>query len=530
MLRIRQFGFVVLLAVVITSGCGRQSGSMTSAKMVPAFEVAQVTEEAYQQIPENQQFDVRNHPLSTFSIDVDTASYSNIRRFLQLGQLPPVDSVRIEEMINYFSYDDPEPSGGDPFSVNTEVAACPWNAVHRIVRIGLKGKTVAESERPPANLVFLIDVSGSMNDPRKLPLVKQSLKLLTQRLGHSDHIGIVVYAGAAGLVLPSTSAANRSQILAAIDSLQPGGSTNGAMGIRLAYDIAKQHFASNQINRVVLCTDGDFNVGITSQRQLQELIEREARSGIYLTVLGFGMGNLKDSTMEMLADRGNGNYGYVDSLLEARKLLVEQMSGTLMTIAKDVKIQVEFNPANVESYRLIGYENRQLAHRDFNDDTKDAGEIGAGHSVTALYEISLVDSTSNKAGVDPLRYAGATESDPPAVKDESNARSDELLFVKLRYKSPEGTESRLIQVPVTDNGQAFAAASSNLRFAAAVAQLGMLLRHSEYAANTTFDDIISTASSALGRDPGGHRTEFIRLAKLAQDLSIDGQRLARRNN
>jgi Ca-activated chloride channel family protein len=537
-MRYRSFPVVAIaLGLVFVAGCGKTAVKyMTSENSASTNNDRQdrltnhAFDEAYEHHPENRLRNVKEHPLSTFSIDVDTASYSNVRRFLRQRQLPPADAVRIEEFINYFSYDDPQPESGTPFSVNAEVADCPWNPLHRLVRIGLKGKTIAESERSSANLVFLIDVSGSMNNPKKLPLVKDSIKLLTQQLGESDHVGIVVYAGAAGLVLPATSTANKARILQAIESLQPGGSTNGASGIQLAYDVARENFVPGAINRVILCTDGDFNVGITSPQDLQQLIEREARTGVFLTVLGYGMGNLKDSTMELLADRGNGNYGYIDSLAEARKLLVEQMSGTLIAIAKDVKIQVEFNPAKVSAYRLIGYENRRLADRDFNDDTKDAGEIGAGHSVTALYEVVPTGiSAGSKPAVDRLRYQSTrSKTAEPVETKDADAVSRELLVVKLRYKDPDGDESRLIEVPVVDAGLTFGAASPNLRFAAAVAQFGMLLTNSDYRGDTTFDEIIGTAKSAITVDQNGHRTEFLELVKLARDLRNEQQRLLAR--
>ena len=480
--------------------------------------------EVYVKLPENSLLATKDQPLSTFSIDVDTASYSNVRRFLRDRQLPPVEAVRIEELINYFPYDDPAPAGNTPFSVNVEIAGCPWNGTHRLARIGLKGKTVTRQSRPQINVVFLIDVSGSMNHPKKLPLVKDSLKLLVDQLGEADHIGIVVYAGAAGAVLPATSATNRERIHAAIDGLSAGGSTNGSLGIRLAYDIARENLVPGAVNRVVLCTDGDFNVGVTGPRELQELIEGQAKSGIFLTVLGFGFGNLKDVTMEQLADHGNGNYGYIDTLAEAKKLLVDQMSGTLVTIAKDVKIQVEFNPAQVAAYRLIGYENRRLATRDFNDDKKDAGEIGAGHSVTALYELIPVGAPvgANK-GAEPLRYASNQKVAIEQIQAEPVRQGalSESLVVKLRYKEPTGDTSRLIEFPTVDTGLAFGAASNNLRFAAAVAEFGMLLSESSYRGNTTYDEIAETAAAVINSDAKGYRAEFLELVRLARDLTND---------
>ena len=370
-----------------------------------------------------------------------------------------------------------------------------------------------------------------MNHPKKLPLVKASMKMLLEQMDESDHIGIVVYAGAAGMVLPSTSAANKQRILAAIEQLQPSGSTNGAMGIRLGYQVARQNFVPGGVNRVILCTDGDFNVGITGPRDLQQLIEGEAKSGISLTVLGYGMGNLKDSTMELLADRGNGNYGYVDNIAEAKKLLVEQMSGTLITIAKDVKIQVEFNPAQVAGYRLIGYENRKLANRDFRDDTKDAGDIGAGHSVTALYEIVPVGAPPRSDAIpEPLRYQHPKSGRDDAIDHVAAASvSDELLLVKLRYKEPDGKQSRPLEFPVIDKGQSFEAASASLRFAAAVAEFGMLLTHSEFSGDSTFDHVINTAKDSGAHQADEHRSEFLELVKLARDLTFEKQAISLRN-
>lgn len=522
------------LGLVWVAGCGEAAKMST----VPLWEnqanesqpAIEPTNESYKHLAENRIVNVKQNPLSTFSIDVDTASYSNVRRFLRMGQLPPADAVRVEELINYFTYDDPQPDGECPFSVNLEVAGCPWNGAHRLVRIGLKGKSIDRGERGPANLVFLIDVSGSMNHPKKLPLVKASMKMLLEQLDESDHIGIVVYAGAAGLVLPSTSVGDKQRILAAIDQLQPSGSTNGAMGIRLGYDVARQNFIPGGINRVILCTDGDFNVGTTGPRDLEQLIEREAKTGVYLTVLGYGMGNLKDSTMEMLADRGNGNYGYVDNISEAKKLLVEQMSGTLITIAKDVKIQVEFNPAQVAGYRLIGYENRRLASRDFRDDTKDAGDVGAGHSVTALYEVIPVGAPLvSDATPEPLRYQHTKPVRGDAFENkEPTAVNDELLLVKLRYKEPDGRQSRLLEFPVVDRGQSFEVASDNLRFAAAVAQFGMVLTKSRFCGETTFDDVIATARDCRAIHADDHRAEFLELVKLARELTLEKQLVSRR--
>lgn len=463
--------------------------------------------ESYAHIAENAFKRVADDPLSTFSIDVDTASYSNVRRFLEDGQLPPADAVRVEEMINYFTYAYPEPAGGQPFSVRTEVAACPWNDQARLVQIGIKGKSLAPAEIPPRNLVFLLDVSGSMSSPDKLPLLQRSLAMLVADIRPVDSVGIVVYAGAAGVVLEPT--ADRDKIVSAIDALYAGGSTNGGQGIEAAYALAERAFRKGGINRVILATDGDFNVGVSSEGELQRLIERKRDSGIFLSVLGFGTGNVKDSTMEMLADKGNGNYAYIDGLQEARKVLVEQAGATLVTIAKDVKIQVEFNPLKVGAYRLVGYENRVLAHQDFNDDSKDAGEIGAGHTVTALYEVLPPGAEGAVPGVDPLRYQQPKAAPAPA------SASAELMHVKLRYKQPEGEGSQLLTMPVADPGHALDAASEDLRFAAAVAMFGMKLRNSEHARGVTYKQIRGLAEGALGSDARGYRRGMLALLGLA---------------
>ncbi len=469
--------------------------------------------EAYEQILDNPFLAVAQNPLSTFSIDVDTASYANIRRFLTAGALPPKDAVRIEEMINYFSYHYPPPSphSNDPFAVHMEVSDCPWNGEHRLVRIGLKGREIASDKRPLSNLVFLIDVSGSMNEPNKLPLVKSAMKLLVRQLTENDRVAMVVYAGSSGLVLPSTCCDRKDKILAAIDNLEAGGSTNGGAGLQLAYDIAMANFIKGGVNRVILATDGDFNVGVTNQGDLTRLIEQKAKTGIFLSVLGFGMGNLKDSTMEKLADKGNGNYAYIDTLNEARKVLVEQMNGTLITIAKDVKIQIEFNPAQVSAFRLIGYENRILRHEDFNDDKKDAGEIGAGHTVTALYEVVTTGRKDGLPGVDPLKY-----QKPSFFARASD--SGELLTVKLRYKKPDGDKSTLMEAPLVDRGLGLGKASADFKFAAAVASFGMILRNSEHKGGSTFGGILELAEEGMGNDENGYRSEFVELVKKAKTI------------
>jgi len=468
--------------------------------------------EGYNRIYENAYQRVSSNPLSTFGIDVDTASYSNIRRFISSGMMPPKDAVRLEELINYFTYDYPQPQGSRPFSINTEVAASPWNPKHRLVHIGLQGKSISTKDLPPNNLVFLLDVSGSMDSPDKLPLVKASLKYLVSELRAKDSVTIVVYAGAAGLVLPPTPGNQKEKILDAIEKLEAGGSTAGGAGIQLAYQTARDNFIRNGNNRVILATDGDFNVGTSSDAELVRLIEEKREQGVFLTVLGFGTGNLQDAKMEQLANKGNGNYAYIDSLLEAKKVLVNQMGGTLFTIAKDVKIQVEFNPAKVQAYRLIGYENRLLQDRDFNDDKKDAGELGAGHSVTALYEIIPVgvESDVKLPEVDPLKYQ--QNSAVPAAK------SDELMQVKLRYKQPSDTTSQLISQSVIDRPVQLENASANFRFSAAVAAFGMVLRDSEYKGTASLDEVLRLANQAKGEDREGYRAEFIRLVESCKTL------------
>ena len=448
-------------------------------------------------IVDNPFLPVEQNPLSTFSIDVDTASYANVRRYLNQNTRPPLDAVRIEELINYFPYSYPAPTGDDPFSVNLEVARAPWDAAHRLVRIGLKGRPIDTSKRPPSNLVFLIDVSGSMNDLDKLPLLKAGMKLLVDQLGENDRVAIVVYAAQEGLVLPSTSCSQKEKFLSALEELQAGGSTNGGRGIQLAYDIAVQNFIKGGTNRVILATDGDFNVGITEGSDLDKLIISKLDKGVFLSVLGFGQGNVKHDKLESLADKGNGQYSFIDSIKEARKVLVEEMGGTLLTIAKDVKIQVRFNPRKVESYRLIGYENRILQARDFADDKKDAGEIGSGHCVTALYEI--VPPAPGQGGDDKLT-------------------GPELLNVDLRYKAPDGDVSKLLSFPALDDGRDFSAASGDFKFASGVAGFGMLLRASPYAGTLTWPGLVELATGATGPDPSGYRKEFLDLVQKAQSL------------
>lgn len=466
--------------------------------------------ERYAKIEENPFLEAARAPLSTFSIDVDTASYTNVRRFLKDGSLPPKDAVRIEELVNYFEYDYPQPVGNVPFSVNTEVAACPWTKQHKIVSIGLQGKKISLDDVPPSNLVFLLDTSGSMNEPDKLPLLKESFRVLINQLSAKDRVAIVTYAGSSGLALPSTRADRKGEIFAAIDGLESGGSTNGGQGIQLAYRIAQENFIQNGNNRVILATDGDFNVGLTSDDELVKLIEQKRQSNIFLSVLGFGTGNTNDSMMEKLADKGNGNYSYIDSKEEARKALGAQVAGTLYTIAKDVKIQVEFNPAKVAGYRLIGYENRLLADRDFNDDKKDAGEIGAGHTVTALYELVPAGQKIENSGVDELKYSKVEPSD--------TRFNNELLTVKLRYKEPKEAESRLLTQGLLDKGNAIENASENLKFASAVAEFGLLMRDSRYKGEASFESVSMLADSARGNDLKNYRAEFLDLVARARRL------------
>jgi Ca-activated chloride channel family protein len=466
--------------------------------------------EAYDPISENPFRSPRVAPLSTFSVDVDRASYTNVRRFLARGALPPRDAVRIEELVNYFPYDDPTPVGDVPLRITTELAPAPWNPRHDLVRIALRARDVDMRRAPASNLVFLVDVSGSMYGPGRLPLVKQSLALLVNELREDDHVAIVVYAGRAGLVLSSTPGSDKQRILQALDGLEAGGSTAGGAGIRLAYDVARQNFIRGGNNRVILCTDGDFNVGQSSDAELVRLIEDRRREGSFLTILGFGMGNYKDAKMEKLAGAGNGNYGYIDDLLEARKMLVREMGGTLLTVAKDVKLQVEFDPTKVQAYRLLGYEDRLLRDEDFANDAKDAGDVGAGHTVTALYEIVRaglpLDVTLPE--VSPLRYQQPLES---------FSRGDELLTVAMRYKQPDGERSMLVTHPVrASSGRR--GASESMRFASAVAGFGMLLRHSPNSGSLTWDDVLSLARGARGADEDGYRADFIRLAEIARSL------------
>ncbi len=467
--------------------------------------------EEYERIYENRFLDVLTNPLSTFSIDVDTAAYANMRRFIRDNRFPPEDAVRVEEVINYFNYDYPLPQGEDPFSIYMEMSGCPWNKSHNLVHIGLQGKSLPPEKQPPSNLVFLLDVSGSMNSPRKLPLLQTAFKLLVKELSAKDRVAIAVYAGAAGLVLPSTPATEKQKIIEAIDKLQAGGSTAGGAGIQLAYKTAMENLIPDGNNRIILATDGDFNVGISSTSELVRMIEEKREKGVFLTILGFGTGNYKDHRMEQLADKGNGNYYYIDNLLEAKKVFINDLRGTLFTIAKDVKIQVEFNPAKIKAYRLVGYENRLLDKEDFADDTKDAGELGAGHSVTALYEVIPYGSVEKIPAVDDLKYQ-ETKLSPEAFK------SPEAMTVRLRYKKPDGRKSLLIESALKNKVIPTDKTSNMFKFAAAAAEFAMLLRNSEHKGDADFTSVMELAKTGKGADPHGYRAEFINLVELAELL------------
>ncbi|SEJ81609.1 Ca-activated chloride channel family protein [Dyadobacter sp. SG02] len=496
------------------------SVASTPASFHGAVMQMSVPAESYKPINENGFLSVSQQPVTTFSVDVDRAAYSNVRRFLNNGQMPPEDAVRIEEMINYFDYDYPQPSGEHPLAIAAETTDSPWNPGLKLVHIGLQAKTVSTENLPASNLVFLIDVSGSMNEANKLPLLKQAFKLLVDQLRSEDKIALVAYAGSAGLVLPPTPGSEKKIIKDALDKLEAGGSTAGGEGIELAYDIAKKHFLPKGNNRVILATDGDFNVGISNESELQKLIEEKRKAGIFLSVMGFGMGNYKDSHVETLADKGNGNYAYIDNIQEARKEFVQEFGGTLFTIAKDVKIQIEFNPAHVQAYRLIGYENRALRNDEFNDDKKDAGDMGSGHTVTAIYEIVPKGTqTTYISATDALKYQ---QNNAPAT-----GNSDEMMTVKVRYKKPDSEKSVLFDLPVNARSVVFEKCSENLRFASAVAEFGLLLRGSEYKGKATYADVIQRARGAFGKDEEGYRSEFVQLVKVAQ--SLDGaQELSRK--
>ncbi|MDF1571974.1 MAG: von Willebrand factor type A domain-containing protein [Bacteroidales bacterium] len=526
---------------------GRKSMHYAATAM-PAYYAPQQdwNTESYSTIHENGFKDVLHNPLSTFSIDVDRASYSNIRRFINMGQQPPIDAVRIEEMINYFSYDYPEPDGEHPFSVTTELSTCPWNTSHQLLHVGLQGKHIDKDNLPPSNLVFLVDVSGSMNAPNKLPLLKSAFRLLVNELRPQDRVAMVVYAGAAGTVLESTPGSQKTMILEAMDKLQAGGSTAGGAGLKLAYKTAEEHFMEDGNNRIILATDGDFNIGQSSDAEMERLIEQKREKGIFITVLGFGMGNYKDSKMETIADKGNGNYAYIDNVQEANKVLVSEFGGTLFTIAKDVKFQIEFNPARVKGYRLVGYENRLLNDEDFNDDTKDAGEMGAGHTVTALYELIPAGAEGEVVNIDPLKYQSNRGAQGVRVNSEDqgdrnrdrsdrtddartysnsdrrgNTRdqyADELMTIKLRYKQPDGATSTKVEIPVKGKLEKFENTSDDFRFAAAVAEYGMILRGSDYLEQGSIAEVLEMARGARGDDNEGYRGEFIKIVRTTESL------------
>lgn len=471
--------------------------------------------EGYDHIAENIFLKAKDNPLSTFSIDVDAASYSNVRRIITEDRLPPAGAVRIEEMINYFPYAYRQPEGKDPVRIQAELSICPWNPQHQLALVALKARQIPTEKLPPSNLVFLIDVSGSMMAENKLPLVKSSLHLLTENLRAEDRISIVTYAGKAGLVLPATSGDEKLKIRKAIDRLEAGGSTAGGQGIELAYEVAEEEFAEGGNNRVILCTDGDFNVGVSSEDGLVRLIEEKRESGIYLTVLGFGTGNYQDAKMQILADKGNGNHAYIDGIMEAKKVLVNEFGGTLFTVAKDVKLQIEFNPDRVKGYRLIGYENRLLAKEDFNNDRKDAGEMGSGHTVTALYEIipAGIDAPELDS-IDKLRYQQV-----PEKNTAKTSHSGEVFYVKLRYKNPDETKSRLMEQGVKEAVASFEEASESLRFAAAVAAFGMKLRNSPFQGKLSYEEIADIARKASGNDKERYRAEFVQLVKAASKIN-----------
>ncbi|TVQ10634.1 MAG: DUF3520 domain-containing protein [Bacteroidetes bacterium] len=476
------------------------------------FDYNSMDTESYAAVKETGFRNVAKDPLSTFSIDVDNAAYSNVRRFINQGQLPPADAVRIEEMLNYFSYNYAEPRGRHPFAVHTELSQCPWNANSQLLHVGLKARELDKSELPPSNLVFLIDVSGSMRPDNRLPLVKTALVMLLDELRPSDKVSIVVYAGRTDLVLESTPVSEKHKILSAIAGLHASGGTAGGQALRMAYDVAERNFLKDGNNRIIMCTDGDFNVGESSLDAMEKLVSDRRRKGVYITVLGFGMGNFKDDRLEIIANKGNGNYGYIDNIQEARKLLVTEFAGTMYTLANDVKLQIEFNPARVKAYRLIGYENRRLNPEDFNNDAKDAGEMGAGHTVTALYEIIPAGSDAVFPGsIDPLKYQDNT----PSVRPDRNA---ELLTIKARYKEGVGEKSVMFDQQVQGRPIPLARASEDFRFAAAVAEFGLLLLDSPYKGDASYENVLKLAVDAKGVDHEGYRAEFINLVRTAQNL------------
>lgn len=510
-------------AMIASEKMMHSAGGMGLAHSMPYgqnYAPIEISQESYDTINENKFQQCTEKPVSTFSIDVDTASYSNVRRMITQGIKPNTDAVRIEELVNYFNYNYETPQKG-AFAVNLEYAPALWNKKHKVVRVGIKGKEMATNKRPASNLVFLVDVSGSMNSPQKLPLVKASLRMLVEQMGENDKISLAVYAGAAGLALPPTTGDKKTKILAAIDNLEAGGSTNGAGGITLAYETAMENFIKGGVNRVILATDGDFNVGTTSREGLLEIVEKNAKKNVYLTILGFGMGNYKDGMMETLSNKGNGNYAYIDTQNEAKKVMVEQLSGTLVTIAKDVKIQIEFNPQLVKAYRLIGYENRLLKNEDFDNDAKDAGDIGAGHTVTALYEIVPQGVNIESSGEGSLKYQPVKKEIVKAAPNENN--TNELLTLKIRYKKPDGDVSEKQEFTLKNSSESFDTSSESLRFASAVAMFGMLLRESEFVKEGDYTTVVKTAKKALGEDKNNYRQEFINLVNQLDNIKIPKQ-------
>lgn len=509
-------GKVSGLQVTTTNARTADKVVLMQQKAINGYYAVDINDESYKKVQDNKFLNPLAEPLSTFSADVDNAGYSNVRRFINNGQLPPPDAVRIEEMVNYFKYQMDGPKDQGPVAIHTNLAVAPWNTNHQLLRIGLKARTIPADKLPASNLVFLIDVSGSMFEPNKLPLVKSSIKMLVEQLRAKDNVAIVVYAGNAGLVLPSTPGDQKSKIDAAIDGLEAGGSTNGGEGIKLAYKIARENFKKGGNNRIMLATDGDFNVGASSDEDMETLITKERDSKVSLSILGFGMGNYKDSKMETLADKGNGNYFYIDNITEAHKALVTEFSGTLFTVAKDVKIQVEFNPAKVQAYRLLGYEDRMLNKEDFNNDKKDAGDMGSGHVVTAFYEIIPV-GVKNDYGdsVDPLKY----QANAPQPQEQRGPVSDELATIKFRYKQPDADVSKMSSATVKADAQAFDKTPDDFRFAAAVAEFGLVLRNSEFKGKADFDQVVKIAKNARGNDADGYRAEFVRLAESARSLA-----------
>jgi Ca-activated chloride channel homolog len=526
LLNVTLYPDVAVLQEVVVSGYGsrklrgsrNKADAELSTPVIHSFVAVDddFNTETYSRVRETGFKDVRQDPLSTFSIDVDNAAYSNVRRFINSGQLPPPDAVRIEEMLNYFSYHYAEPLGEHPFAMHTELSHCPWNTQNQLLHVGLRAKSIDKKELARSNLVFLIDVSGSMQPANRLPLVKTAMAMLVEELRPQDRVAIVIYASRTAVILESTPASQKEKILAAIAGLSAGGSTAGGQALRMAYDVATGNFISGGNNRIIMCTDGDFNVGESSNAAMERLVEEKRKSGVFITVLGFGMGNYKDDRLEIIANKGNGNYGYIDNIQEARKMLVSEFGGTLFTVAKDVKLQIEFNPTRVKAYRLIGYENRRLNNEDFNDDTKDAGEMGAGHTVTALYEIIPAGASTEIPGIDPLKYQNNTASPVPGN------RNAELLTIKTRYKLPDSEQSVMFDLPVRGQILPLARTTDDFRFAAAVAEFGLLTLNSPFKAAASYENILKMSADAKGRDHEGYRAEFINLVRTAQNLDRIG--------